>query len=57
MSIADQLTALLNDSRTRLMTETHTPGQEAALSYAHALWALEDDLRALADRIHSEETR
>ncbi|MDG3012709.1 hypothetical protein G4X40_21450 [Rhodococcus sp. D2-41] len=55
-SIADQLRALLDDSRIRLCTETHTPGQTAARSYARALWAIEDDIRALADRFYAEES-
>ncbi|MDG3011802.1 hypothetical protein G4X40_16780 [Rhodococcus sp. D2-41] len=47
---SDQIRQLLDASRARLAVETHTPDQPAALSYARALWALEDDLRTIADQ-------
>ncbi|MGW0043496.1 hypothetical protein [Rhodococcus sp. NPDC003348] len=56
MSIAVQLDQLLADSRERLCIEIHSGGS-AARAYARSLWALEGDLRALADRLTTGVTR
>ncbi|MDH6283250.1 hypothetical protein [Prescottella agglutinans] len=50
MTIAELLDQVLADSRERLCTEIHSNG-DVAISYAHSLWALENDLRQLSDRI------
>lgn len=51
MSITESIDQLLADSRERLSIETHNTDQTPALAYARSLWALESDLRQLADRI------
>ncbi|WP_175420464.1 hypothetical protein [Rhodococcus sp. SGAir0479] len=51
MTVAEQLTQILDASTVRTCTETHDRNQTPALAYARALWALEADLRALAATI------
>jgi len=48
MTIADQLDRILDASVARTCAETHDPSQPLSLAYAHSLWALEADVRALA---------
>lgn len=51
MSVTESIDQLLATSRERLCAEMHKADQTSALAYARSLWALEADLRQLADRL------
>lgn len=51
VSAAELLDQALATSHDRLATELHSD-TSTALAYARALWALEDELRQLAARLH-----
>lgn len=56
MSVADQLDQILAAAHDRLTAELHNRDTEwtAARCYARTLWAMQDDLVALATHIRTE---